>query len=226
MDVGPMENAALNGELAAASGSFGGVVSQSNGYNQQKKPDFDSNGIASEGIVSLREKPSVQAMLLESPREPPLKRKRDEMTVNEPVRVTTVPETMQPTASARNIKAISDARAMRRAQAETTVSAYNNATRTTDLAETTLPNVLTKATNLAPAAKSTALLASAPTTSTTPATAIDLTQQDQEPPAKRQKQDETKAAKRLAFATFGGFMAGAGLFVALVATAPNFGAVV
>ncbi|KFX88439.1 hypothetical protein V490_07632 [Pseudogymnoascus sp. VKM F-3557] len=226
MDVGPMENAATNGELAAASGSFGGVVSQSNGYNQQKKPDFDSNGIVSEGIVSLREKPSVQAMLLESPREPPLKRKRDEMTIDEPVRVTTVPETMQSTVSARNIKAISDARAMRRAQAETAVSAYNNATRTTDLAVATLPNVLTKVTNLAPAAKSTAVLASAPTTSTTPATAIDLTQQDQEPPAKRQKQDETKAAKRLAFATFGGFMAGAGLFVVLVATAPNFGAVV
>lgn len=226
MDVGPIENAAMNGQLAAASGSYGGVVSQSNGYNQQKKPDFDINGMVSEGVVSLREKPSVQAMLLESPREPPLKRKRDEMTVDEHVRVTTVPETIQPADSARTIKAISDARAMRRAQAETAVSAYNNISKTTAMTVTALPNAPAKANSLAPTAKSTPALTSTPTTATASATTVDLTQEDQEPPAKRQKQEETKAAKRLAFATFGGFIAGAGLFVALVATAPNFGAVV
>lgn len=225
MDMGPLKQTVVAGESSIAGGSLGDFMSKSNAYNQRKKPD--SNSIIPEDIMSLREKPSVQAMLLE--RELPLKRKRDDITVDEPLEITKAqaPETAQATAAARNIKAISDARAMRRAQAVTTVFAHNNANRaaekhvTTATATTAVSNSLAKADTPTPATKFT----TEPAISAAPTTALEP-RQDQERPAKRQKQEETKAARRFAYSAFGGFVAGAGLFAALVATAPDFGSFV
>ncbi|KFY65002.1 hypothetical protein V496_02890 [Pseudogymnoascus sp. VKM F-4515 (FW-2607)] len=227
MDVEPLENTVVAGESSFAGGS-GGLSSSPNAYNQQKKPDSNCNSISQEDIVSLREKPSVQAMLLDMPSEPPLKRKRDQITDDEPLGVTKAPETFQ--TFARNVKAISDARAMRRAQVVTAVSAHNTASTAADMPMTMAVSVaaysganVDKTTPApAPTAKSTTALAPSGATATT----VEPTPQDQERPAKRQKQEETKAARRFAYATFGGFVAGASLFVALVATAPDFAAFV
>lgn len=229
MDMGPLKHTVAEGESSAAGGSLGGFVSKPNAYNEQKKPDSTRNSIIPEGVVSLREKPSVQAMLLESPRELPLKRKSDEITVDEPLEVTKAPETAQAIASARNINAISDARAMRRAQALTAVYGHNKADGAANIHMTTVTTTATVSNMLAkadksdptptPAVKSTTAAATSAATTTT----LAPMQKDQERPAKRQKQETTKAAKRFAYATFSGFVAGAGLFVALVATAPDFG---
>ena len=229
MDMGPLKHRVVAGESSATGGSLGCLASKPNAYNQQKKPDSRSNSTVPEDIVSLREKPSVQAMLLESPRELPSKRKIDEITINEPAVVTKAHETAQSIASARNIKAISDARAMRRAQAANVVSAHNNGSRaadvpmTTDMSVAAFSNALAKVDKPTPTPAPSAKSITAPATSAAPATTLGPTQQDQERPAKRQKQEDTKAARRFAYATFSGFVAGAGLFVALVATAPDFG---
>lgn len=223
MDMGPLKHTVVAGESSATGGSFGGLASKPNAYNQQKKPDSSSNSTVPEDIVSLREKPSVQAMLLESPRELPLKRKIGEITVDEPVVVTKAPETAQSIASARNIKAISDARAMRRAQAANAVSAHNKVSRAADVPMTTAMSVAAFSNALAKVDKPTPTPVPAAKSTTAPSTTLEPTQQDQERPSKRQKQEETKAARRFAYATFSGFVAGAGLFVALVATAPDFG---
>ncbi|OBT85309.1 hypothetical protein VE02_07814 [Pseudogymnoascus sp. 03VT05] len=229
MDVGPLKHTVVGGESSAAGGSLGGFASQLNSYNEQKKSDSTSNSIIPEGVVSLREKPSVQAMLLGSPKELPLKRKRDEITVDEPLEVTKAPETAQAIASARNIKVISDARAMKRAQALTAVYGHNKAVgaanihMTTTTTTATVSNTLAKTDKPTPAPTPTVKSTTAAATSATSATTVEPTQQDQERPAKRQKQEATKPAKRFAYATFSGFLAGAGLFAALVATAPDFG---
>lgn len=220
MDMGPLKHTVVPGESSVVAGSLGGLVPTPNAYNQQTKPDSVSNTIVHEDIVSLREKPSVQAMLLESPRELPLKRKIEEIMVDEPLEVTKAPETTQSTASARNIKAISDARAMRRAQAVNAVSAHNKESRAADIPMATasvaaFSYALSKLDKPTPAPTLAAKSTGAPAISAASATTL-------EPPAKRQKQEETKAARRLTYATVGGFMAGAGLFVALVATAPDF----
>lgn len=233
IDIGPMKHTAVVGESSATGGSSGDLDSKPNPSSQQEKPDSNSNNIVP-GIVSLREKSSVQAMLLESPRELPQKRKSDEITVDEPVDGTKAPQTAQDIASARNIKAISDARAMRRAQAVTSVYAHNKASTVADehintvTTATAIPSTHSKADKPTltpppiscpiPVVKSSTVHAPSAATSTT----VDSTRQDQERPAKRQKQEENKASRRFAYATFSGFVAGAGLFVALVATAPDF----
>ncbi|ELR09984.1 hypothetical protein VC83_06384 [Pseudogymnoascus destructans] len=228
MDMG-LKHIVVGGELSATGGSLGGFASKPNVYNELKKPDSTSNSIIPEGVVSLREKPSVQAMLLESSRDLPLKRKSDEITVDRPLEVTKAPETAQAIVSARNIKAISDARAMRRAQALTAVYGHNKAIGATNIDMTTatttatVSNTLTKADKPTPAPTPAVKSTTAAATSAASTTTLEPTQQDQERPAKRQKQEATKAAKRFAYATISGFVAGAGLFVALVATAPDFG---
>ncbi|OBT92480.1 hypothetical protein VE01_09580 [Pseudogymnoascus verrucosus] len=229
MDMGPLKHTAVGGESSAAGGSLGGFAPKPNEYNEEEKPSSTSNSMIPEGVVSLREKPSVQAMLLESPKELPLKRKMDEITVDEPLVVTKAPETAQAIASARNIKAISDARAMRRAQALTAVYGHDKAIgaanihMTTVTATGTVSNTLAKADNPTPAPTPAVKSTIAAATSAASAASVEPTQQENERPAKRQKQEATKAAKRFAYATFSGFVAGAGLFVALVATAPDFG---
>ncbi|OBT63186.1 hypothetical protein VE03_07812 [Pseudogymnoascus sp. 23342-1-I1] len=229
MDMGPLENTAVAGGSPVACGSWG-LSTRPNAYNQQKKPDSNRNSIIPEDIVSLREKPSVQAMLLDSPRETPLKRKSDDITVDEPLGVTKAPETSQAiasVASARNIKAISDARAMRRAQAANAVSAHNTASRAADIPMTTAMSVAAFSCALEkldkPSAAPTAKFTTTPATSAATSTTLELTHQGQERPAKRQKQEEPKAVKQFAYATLGGFMAGVSLFAALAATAPDFG---
>jgi hypothetical protein len=232
MDMGPLKHTVVGGESSAAGSSLGFSL-RPNAYNEQKKPDSTRNNIIPEGVVSLREKPSVRAMLLESPRDLPLKRKSDEITTDEPLEVTKAHETAQAIASARNIKAISDARAMRRAQALTAVYGHNKAIGAANIQMTTVTTTATVSNTPAkadkpaptptPAVKSTTAAATSAATSAATTTTLAPTQQDQERPAKRQKQEATKAAKRFAYATFSGFVAGAGLFVALVATAPDFG---
>ncbi|KFY18058.1 hypothetical protein V492_00183 [Pseudogymnoascus sp. VKM F-4246] len=211
MDIGPMKHNFVEGESSAAGGSLGDLSFNAN------KPDCNS---ILPGIASLREKPSVQAMLVEPPKDQPLKRKRDEISVYKPAVATKISEFEQSLVAARNIKAISDARAMRSAKAATTVNAHNNTSLAADIHMTTATTTSSISKTPTNADKSTP----AAVFSVTPVATLSPSQPDQERPTKRQKQGETKAAaKRFAYATFSGFVAGAGIFAALVATAPDFG---